>query len=58
MSCQMLPRKASVTIVIRSICCAKIKGQVDDFEGIKEEGEGDVKRVDKDDTTDKESVHS
>ena len=54
----MLPRKASVTIVIRSICCAKIKGQVDDFEGIKEEGEGDVKRVDKDDTTDKESVHS
>jgi len=27
----MLPRKASVTIIVRSICCSKIKGKVDDF---------------------------
>jgi len=49
----MLPRKASVTIVIRSICCAKIKGQVDDFEEIEKDTVEN-----KDDTTSEKSVHS
>ena len=45
----MMPR--TINIVVRSICCAKIKGQVDDFTESEKTGESDENG----DTTDESS---
>lgn len=39
---KMLHMPRTITIIVRSICCSRIKGPVDDFDkSDKDEGEGD-----------------